>query len=358
MKKTRVLIVEDSPTVRLVLESIVTADPRLDLVGSVRSAEQMLEVLEETDPDVISLDIRLPGMNGLDATLEVMRRRPTPIVVVAADVNAEDGRLAMNALRAGALSVMEKPVGLGHAAYAAVASRLCEQLVLMSKVKVVRQIAWPARPTVRTDLPPPAGPAEPVARPDGFAVLAVVASTGGPAALVQLLTGLGAGFPLPVLAVQHIGPGFVAGFADWLRSQSPFAVRIAAGGEEPAPGTVHLPPPDRHLLLKGGRLELSGADPVAGQRPSGTELLRSVAAAAGRRGIGAVLTGMGSDGAEGLRELSRAGGYTIAEDAATAVVYGMPAAAVDLGAVKALLPLPAIAPHILTLLARTGRTGA
>lgn len=357
MKKTRVLIVEDSPTVRLVLESIVAADPRLELAGSVRTAEQMLEVLETAEPDVISLDIRLPGMDGLDATLEVMRRRPTPIVVVAADVNAEDGRLAMNALRAGALSVMEKPVGLGHAAYAAVASRLCEQLVLMSKVKVVRQIAWPGRAAQTGTLPAAAGPDEPVARPDGFAVLAVVASTGGPAALVQLLNGLGAGFPLPVLAVQHIGPAFVAGFADWLRGQSPFAVHLAVSGDEPRPGTVYLPPADRHLVLKAGRLELSAAEPVSGQRPSGTELLRSVAAGVGRRGIGVVLTGMGNDGAEGMRELSRAGGYTIAEDASTAVVYGMPAAAVELGAVKALLPLPAIAPHILTVLARTGRAG-
>lgn len=350
MKKIRVLIVEDSPTVRLVLEQIVGADPRLVVAASVGSAETLLTVLETVAPDVISLDIRLPGMNGLDATQEVMRRRPTPIVVVAADVSAEDGRLAMHALRAGALAVMEKPVGFGHAAYAGVAQRLCDQLVLMSKVKVVRQVL--RRPLAPASGQPAPSPMTGPVPADGYSVLGIVASTGGPAALVQVLGGLGPGFPLPVLLVQHIGAGFLDGFADWLSSQTPFAVRIAQPGETARAGAVYLAPADRHLLLRGSRLDLSADPPVAGQRPSGTVLLRSIAASAGPRGIGVVLTGMGDDGADGLLDLARAGGHTVAEDASTAVVYGMPAAAVDLGAVKTLLPLTTIAPHLL------GRVGA
>lgn len=349
MTRTRVLIVEDSATVRLILEKIVAADPRLAVVASVTSAETLLARLPELSPDVISLDIRLPGMNGLEATLEVMQRHPTPIVIVAADVNAEEGRLAMQALRAGALAVVEKPVGVGHAAYDAVAKRICDQLFLMSKVKVVRQTA---RRTLEGLRPPISVPAPAPMPEGGYTALGIVASTGGPMALVQLLNGLGLGFPIPILLVQHIGPGFVEGFGTWLESQTPFRVRLAEHGCAPEPGTVHLAPAERHLLLGRAGLELSSAPALAGQRPSGTMLLSSIAGVVGARGLGVVLTGMGSDGAEGLRALHRVGGYTLAEDVTTAVVYGMPGAAAQLGAVRALLPLPAIAPRILELAGR------
>lgn len=349
MRKVRVLIVEDSPTLRLLLETIVEADPRLEVAGSVASAEAMLARLEELAPDVISLDIRLPGMNGLDATIEVMRRRPTPIVVVAADVNARDGFIALNALRAGALSVLEKPEGGTAEAFAAMASRICTHFYRMSQVKVVRQTFRRGLSFGLDGEAAVAPEAVPVPAPAGggpYRVLAVVSSTGGPSALVQLLGGLGADFPLPVLIVQHIGPKFVAGFADWLDAMTPLTVRVAEDGETPRSGTAYLAPADRHLLLDGERLRLTDGPVAEGHKPSGTLLLRSVAAHAGKAGIGVILTGMGGDGAAGLLEIHRAGGHTVAEDETTAVVYGMPAAAVKLGAVRALLPVNAIGPHL------------
>lgn len=352
MTRVRTVIVEDSPTARLLLEHIVSGDPRLSLVASLPSAEALLERLESLAPDVISLDVRLPGMNGLEATLEIMRRRPTPVVVVAAD--AADQRVAMGALRAGALSVLEKPPAPGQPAHAAAARRLCDQLVLMSRVKVVRQV-------IRRELDfgldgPRAVPAAapPPRAPGPFKALGLVASTGGPGALAEVLAGLGPGFPLPVLLVQHIGARFLDGFAAWLGQQGGMPVAVARHGAPATPGMAHVAPGDRHLRLSGGRLELSADPPVDGQRPSGTVLLRSIAADAGAGGIGVVLTGMGSDGAAGLADLSRAGGYAVAEDASTAIVNGMPAAALAAGPVHAQLPLPAIAPHIRHLVGRAG----
>lgn len=361
MTPIRVLIVEDSPTVCMLLQHAIDSDPRLSVVDTVASAEEMLDRLERVQPDVISLDIRLPGMNGLDATLEVMRRQPTPIVVVAAGVNAEDGRLAMDALRAGALSVVEKPEGLSHAGYAVLAKRLCDQLVRMSMIKVVRQNA--RRDLAFGSANPAAGAAAASPAPQGaagqvppvqpqpvpanrMAALGVVASTGGPSALVTLLTGLGREFPLPVLLVQHIVGSFLPGFTEWLASSTPFQVRIATEGEVPQRGSVYVAPVEHHLTLSGGRLRLSKSAPVGGQRPSGTVLLKSMADDLGPRSIGVLLTGMGSDGAEGLLAMHHAGAQTLAEDESTAVVYGMPAAAVKLGAVRTALPLPLIAPRV------------
>ncbi|WP_207484055.1 chemotaxis protein CheB [Arenibaculum pallidiluteum] len=347
--KIRVLIVEDSPTVRVLLEHIVAGDPRLEVAGAVASAEEMLAALDRIAPDVITMDVRLPGMNGLDATVEVMRRRPTPIIVVAADIAAPELGIAMNALRAGALAVVEKPVGMEHAAYGAIAERLRNQLVLMSRVRVVRQVRSRAVDFGSAVRRAPAA----WAQPQSYVVLGLVASTGGPKAVSQVLAELGPGFPLPILLVQHILGPFLPGFADWLRTVTPFRTRIVRDGEMAEPGVVHLPPADRHLIWDRDRLALSDGPPVDGQRPSGTTLLRSLASA-GPGAIGVVLTGMGQDGARGLLELRRAGGHAIAEDESTAVVFGMPDVAARLRAVDEMLPLPLIGPRILELVSGEG----
>jgi two-component system chemotaxis response regulator CheB len=340
-KKIRVLIVEDSMVVRELLKHIIGSDDRFDVVAAVESAEEGLSLLDVVQPDVISLDIRLPGMNGLDATLQVMAKRPTPIVVVAANVDDDELNIAMNALRAGALAVVEKPVGVTNAAFESMARHLCTQLAIMSQVKVVRQgIDRGLRFGT-------AGPAVVPRRPgQGYGLLGIVSSTGGPQALVQLLGALGADFPLPVLLVQHITASFLDGFVSWLAGVTPFKVRIAREGETPEPGTVLVPPADRHLALKDGTLVLLDTPPLCSQKPSGSVLLSSMARDMGRRAIGVVLTGMGSDGADGLAELHKAGGHTIAEDESTCVVFGMPAAAAKLGAVREMLPLPGIAPRL------------
>jgi two-component system chemotaxis response regulator CheB len=302
-------------------------------------------MLDGVSPDVIAMDIRLPGMDGLEATRRIMSRNPVPIVVVAACM--ESGKwntIPMEALRAGALTVLEKPAGTTNADYEGVAERLCTQLVIMSQVKLVRRNGWcdsqAGEDRVAQSLN---------GHPGVFKMLGITCSTGGPGALVQVLRALGPAFPLPILLVQHMTAGFIEGFASWLDHVCPFEVTVVTDGCIPVAGTVHMAPADRHLRLDLGRLRLDAGDPVSFQRPSGTVLFQSMARDLGSAALGVLLTGMGDDGASGLLAIRRAGGYTIAEDESTAVVYGMPEAAVRKGAVCESLPLPAIAARVLEL---------
>lgn len=343
MKSIRVMIVEDSTATRELLEHIIGSDPRLEVAASVASAEEALRILERVSPDVISMDIRLPGMSGVEATRLVMRRKPTPIVVLSASVDAEFLEITMKALQAGALTVLEKPRGTLHADYEAEAGRICTQLVIMSEIKVVGQRGFlPKAARVREDGPVVAG--------KDYVMVGVVSSTGGPSALSQLLNGLGPGFPLPVLLVQHITASFLEGFVRWLNEVSPLPATIIENGQAPEPGKVHLAPVDRHLKIRQGRLWADDGPAISSQRPSGTALFRSMAKELGPTAVAVLLTGMGEDGAEGLLDVRSAGGYTIAEDESTAVVYGMPAAAGQLKAACEFLPLPLIAPRLRHLL--------
>ena len=236
MKKIRVLIVEDSRVIREFLEHIIGNDPRLEIVGAVGSAEEALRILDRVSPDVISMDIRLPGMNGFEATQRIMAEKPTPIVVVSASVECADLRVTMNALQAGALTVLEKPAGASSAEYEALAERLCTQLAIMSQVKVVRRRS-PAAPNQHPIAHSESKVQHPIC---GYRILGIATSTGGPSALVQLLGGLGSNFPLPILLVQHITSSFLEGFASWIEGVCPFSVVIVRDRATPAPGTLYL----------------------------------------------------------------------------------------------------------------------
>lgn len=343
MKKIRVMIVEDSSVVRALLEYSIGRDSRLEVCATAGTAEDALGMLAAAAPDVIVMDIGLPGIDGLEATRRIMSRNPIPIVAVAAPRQAGKwNALAMDALRAGVLTVIEKPVGTAHADYQMLAERLCTQLVIMSQVRLVRQHS--------THHPVPVKFRPPACTTHGeFKMLGIVCSAGGPGALVRLLCALGRDFPLPILLVQHMTASFLGGFASWLQNTSPFPVTIVHDGAVPEPGTIHIAPADWHLRLRYGVLRLDQGDPVSFQRPSGTTLFHSMAMSLGPEALGVLLTGMGDDGAAGLLDILRSGGFTIAEDESTAVVYGMPGAAVQLGAVCESLPLPAIAGRILEL---------
>jgi len=357
MSTKRVMIIEDSDVVRRLLEHIIEGDGRLSVAASVTTAEDGLRLLPTVRPDVISMDINLPGMDGLEATQRIMTEHPTPIVIVSSTIGSQEPQASLEALRAGALAVTEKPVGPGHPAFGAMAQQLRNRLVLMSDVPVIRQRqgrVW------RTPKPAPASGVSTASPTWGQAIngpkpryLAVVASTGGPQALTRLFSDLGPDFPLPIFLVQHITAAFVESFAGWLQSVSQFPVTIAADAMRPQPGHVYLAPADCHLTVASApelRLRLSGAPPVSGQRPSGSVLFESLALCAGEETIGVLLTGMGDDGAAGLLTLREAGGYTIAEAASTAVVYGMPGSAMSLGAVMNSLPLHEIGGHVSRLI--------
>ncbi|MBP2308275.1 chemotaxis-specific protein-glutamate methyltransferase CheB [Azospirillum melinis] len=359
-RRIRVLVVEDSPVIQQLLSHVISADPRLEVAGIASTGEQALRMIERTAPDVVSLDIRLPGIDGFEVTSRIMRQTPLPIVVVASDVRDLD--IPMRALQAGALAVVEKPGSMARADYQTVAHHLCTQLVIMSQVKVIRHriTARGARSTsgmsagVSADAPSQDNrlPDEAVAadgRPRRFRALGLVASTGGPAALSKILKDMPADFPLPVFVVQHMGAPFMAGFANWLGTVSALPVRLGEAGLTPRPGTVYVAPGDRHLLVDGATLRLTADPMVCGQRPSGEVLFQSMARAYGASGIGVLLTGMGEDGARGLVDMRTAGAYTIAEHASTAVIHSMPGTAVRLGGAVEELPLDRVAGRLLQL---------
>jgi two-component system, chemotaxis family, protein-glutamate methylesterase/glutaminase len=334
MKTIRVMIVEDSRVVREHLRRIISADPRFTVAALAESGEEALSSIDRIAPDIITMDIRLPGMQGFDVTRRIMALRPTPIVVVSG-IGSEEVNLTMEALKAGALAVVEKPVDAGHQDYDAIASQLRTQLAIMSDVKVVRQRG------VRAAAHLERRPASPAAT--SYRVLGVATSTGGPFALMQLLSGLGSSFPLPIAIVQHMLPAFLDGFAEWLNSVSPLPVEIVNATLPTKAGRVYLAAGDRHLKVEGSFVLPDESPPVGGHRPAADLLFSSIARTVGAAGIGVLLTGMGEDGAGGLQELRAAGGLTFAEDESSAVVYSMPAAAVRLGAVCESLPLTEIA---------------
>ncbi|WCS27474.1 chemotaxis-specific protein-glutamate methyltransferase CheB [Methylobacterium sp. NMS14P] len=347
MTPVRVMLVEDSLVVRELLRHIVSRDPRLELVAAVASGEEALDRLRTVRPDVISMDIRLPGIDGLETTRRIMAEHPTPIVVVADSVEDSSLRISMNALRAGALSVVEKPVATTHAGYEGVAGEICTQLRIMAQVPVIRRRPIGTEWAGRTAAPP-----APLAELSGQApsLLGIAASTGGPPALARVIGALPKDFPLPVLVVQHMGAAFMDGFASWLDSVVALPVSLAQDGERAEPGRVYVAPGDRHLEIGSGRiLRVIDSAPVSGQRPAATVLFRSMARQSGASGIGVLLTGMGEDGAVGLADMHKAGAQTVAEHESTAVVYGMPAAAVRLGAARAILPVDRVADHVLRL---------
>ncbi|HEX3982068.1 MAG TPA: chemotaxis-specific protein-glutamate methyltransferase CheB [Acidisoma sp.] len=337
-RTVRVMVVEDSAVVQGLLRFIIGADPRLEVCAVCTSGEAAIEALPRVRPDVISMDIRLPGMDGLEATRLIMSRFPTPIVVIANAVEDASLRISMNSLRSGALSVVEKPAGFGHAHHAEIAETIRTQLYIMSQVPVIRQRPMPDRE---------AGSHHRVASRAGRritpTIAGLVASTGGPAALARVLGALPEDFPAPILVVQHMGAAFMPGFAAWLDGLVPMQVAIAEHGRTPMPGHVYIAPGDEHLTLGlDGTLRLGREAQVSSQRPSGTVLFRSLATLCGPRAMGVLMTGMGEDGAEGLFAMRRAGALTLTEDETTTVVYGMPQAAVKIGASRLSLPLDRI----------------
>jgi two-component system chemotaxis response regulator CheB len=341
----RVLVTDDSATAREMLVQILGSDPEIRVVGEARDGVEAVASTVKLRPDLVTMDLHMPRLDGLEATREIMITAPTPIVIVTGSHRARDVEASMEILRCGALDVLFKPPDPRSPEFPAAARRLIAAVKAMAHVKVVRR--W--RPTV-ADAPAPAVP--PVARSETRArVVAIATSTGGPAALQRLLSHLPAAFPLPILVVQHITPGFTNGLASWLASVSSLRVKVAQHNEPMSPRTVYLAPDDFHLgtACRGGTVALSNAPPVRGFRPSGTFLFESVALAYGPSALALILTGMGDDGVAGLRAIRRAGGQVIAQDEKTSIVYGMPGAAVAAGLAPLVLPLEAIAPRLVEI---------
>jgi two-component system chemotaxis response regulator CheB len=338
----RVLVADDSATSRALLVGILRSDPGLQVVGEARDGAEAVALTQQLRPDVITMDLRMPRLDGFAATKEIMITAPTPIIIVTASGAAYDVETAMHTLRVGAVALLSKPPGPGSPAFEEEAGKVVATVKAMAQVKVVRHWRQAARPE-RT--PPPDG-----CHRGRVSLVALATSTGGPAALQRLLAELPGNFPAPLLVVQHITPGFTPGLAAWLNTGCALRVKVAEPGEALAPHTAYLAPDDRHLGVSGrATLSLSGDPPVGGFRPSATFLFASVARAFGNSAAAVILTGMGDDGVEGLRAVRQAGGRVIAQDEESSVVFGMPGAAIAAGLADRVLAPEAIAAHLLEL---------
>lgn len=344
--KKRVLVVDDSGVDRMLIAHILSSDPRLEVAGTAGSSEECLELHERLRPDVIVMDVTMPGMDGLETTARIMSTLPVPIVICSG-LQGSDPLISFRAIDAGALAVIEKPVGPADPGYAAAARNLADTTVLMSEVRVVRR--WQRRRPTTEPFSPVSPPVRPLATGPASVreatLLVIGASTGGPVALHSLLARLPRDLPVPVLVVQHISPGFLTGMASWLQQVTGWPVRIARQAERPLPGHVYLAPDGLHMGVSGtGLIALSDALPKGGHRPAVSHLFQSVAdSSLASRTAAVLLTGMGADGAAELKLLRDRGALTIAQDAESSVVHGMPGEAIRLGAAVHVLPPEAIA---------------
>jgi two-component system chemotaxis response regulator CheB len=345
VRRIRVLVVDDSAVVRNVFQQELAKDPGIEVVGTAPDPYVARDLILEKQPDVITLDVEMPRMDGITFLHKIMRYKPTPVIVVSS-LTPAGGALALEALSAGACDVMCKP----GAAYS-VGDMTAD---LVQKVKDVAASGIRAVPLAAAD---PPGPAKALARTTNQ-VVAIGASTGGTVAVERILKALPHNAP-GIIVTQHMPELFTRYFATRLKEASKLDAREAQGGESVVPGVVLVAPGNKHLLLRrsGARyiVEVKDGPRVNRHRPSVDVMFRSVASAAGRNAVGVLLTGMGGDGAQGMLTMHEAGARTVAQDEATCVVFGMPKVAIDLGAVDKVLPLDRIAGEILALAEAAGR---
>lgn len=326
-----VFIVDDSAVAREHLRHILESDPEVRVTGEASSGEEAVESVRAARPDVITMDISMPGMDGHEATSRIMETNPVPIVIVSANYNSGQVGQSFRAMEAGALAIVEKPFGIGHADYERSAGDLVRTVKLMSEVRVVRR--W------RKTRPLPLAPKEALHEARSIKAVVIGASTGGPPVLQTVLSGFHAGFPAPILVVQHITKGFIEGMLEWLGAAISLPVALAKDGERALPGRVYFAPDDCHMGIDySGRLFLNSDAPENGIRPSVSFLFRSAMESFSGEVAAVLLTGMGKDGANEMKRIRDLGGLTIIQDKESSVVYGMPGEAARIGGAAFVLP--------------------
>lgn len=333
----RILIIEDSSVVAMLLKVIFEQQPDMQVVGHAKNGRDGVRMAHDLKPDVITMDIRMPVMDGFDATRMIMADNPTPIVVVSSSVDNEELRITFRAIEEGALAVMEKPRGFSHPDFETIRRDLIDTVRAMAGVKVFRRHKIErsgGADICHAALPPST---------KGYELLAIGCSTGGPQVLQHIFSLLGAEFPVPIVVTQHISKGFIGGMVSWLAGNTQLKVKLAEQGEMLKSGCIYFAPDDQHLLVvrnaSGLAVQLTRDEPCNGFRPSASPMFKSIAQTCRNRAVGALLTGMGVDGADGLLMLRRAGSHTVVQDEKSAVVYGMPGAAIALDGVDQIVEL-------------------
>jgi two-component system, chemotaxis family, protein-glutamate methylesterase/glutaminase len=349
LNKVRVLIVDDSAFMRKVLETILISDPQLQVIGHAKDGREAIALAESLKPDVMTMDINMPHMDGLQATAQIMTTNPRPIVIVSSE--SKDGAAStLKALELGAIEFIAKPNSAIDLDMQSIREDLLRKVKMAAKVRVVRtasRLAAALQCTPQNGAPPISRPAPAVTRPSSsvsdqrFPVVVLAASTGGPATVMRLAPGFTKEFPGAVILVQHMPAAFTTQFAAQLAEFTEIRVKEAESGDVIQPGSLYICPGAQHLSVNPlGRIQLDSATGrIAGYLPNIDVTMESVAAYGGALSIGVVLTGMGNDGAQGAKAIKKAGGHVIAQDEATSVIFGMPAEAIKLQAVDQVLGL-------------------
>src|SRR3984893_10449457 len=361
-KKFRVLIVDDSAFMRKVLEGIFNADPQLQVVGHAKDGREAIALAESLKPDVITMDLNMPHMDGLQATAQIMTSNPRPVVIVSSE-SKQGAESTLKALELGAIEFVSKPSSGIDLDMQSVREDLVRKVRMAAKVRVVRTASTLAKQVQSAGsaaLSPKIihAPAQITPQPSSdfrFPVVVLAASTGGPATVMRLAPGFTRDFPAAVFLVQHMPASFTTQYAAQLAEFTSIRVKEAEANESVQPGTLYICPGGQHLRVAAtGRIQLDGdSGRINGYLPNMDMTLESVAAFAGPMSIAAILTGMGNDGAVGAKAVKSAGGLVLAQDEATSVIFGMPAEAIKVGAVDQVLAIDdiyaAIEKRVLTI---------
>ena len=331
----KVLIVDDSLTTREYMRYLFNADKDFKVVGMAKDGEEAVKMVQLKQPDVVTMDIHMPGMDGYEATRRIMETNPVPIVVVSASLNSKEVAKTFQAIEAGAVTAQEKPPGPGNPQTDRMISKMLRTVKLMSEVKVVKRFAKLSKATAVPEILPRAEIRPAVSQVE---MVTMGASTGGPPVIQTILSNLADGFSYPILIVQHIATGFLEGMVDWLSKSSALPLKIPAHGESILGGYVYFAPDNSHMGITGtGKIVLSKSPPENGLRPAVSCLFRSAAKAFGQRAVGVLLTGMGKDGSSELKIMKEKGAITIAQDKKSSIVHGMPGEAIKLNAANHIL---------------------
>jgi two-component system, chemotaxis family, protein-glutamate methylesterase/glutaminase len=349
-KPVRVVLADDSPTIRHYLSSIMVEMNNITIIGEARNGQEVVELVRNLQPDVVSMDINMPKMDGLEATRQIMAEIPTPVVVVSGLVES-DVELSMRALEAGALAVVEKPPDRDNPLFEEKRKRLITAIRAMAGVSVVsRRYNHRAQSDENLDGSLRQTTTDRLRRPE---IIAIGASTGGPSAIHRILRDFPADLSVPVVIVQHMPHEFLQGMARWLQRSTDLQVKIADAEDELKAGYVYIAPGTSHMTVKRQDaklvVQLIRERGTPQYQPSINMLFNSIATINGSNAIGVILTGMGDDGASGLLAMKQASAKTLAQDENSSTVYGMPNAAVLCGAVKSIVPLTSLASEILKM---------
>lgn len=349
-----VLVVEDSPVIKELIVNAIDREKDLKVIGVAVNGIEAVDMVAKLKPDVITMDVNLPEMNGLDATKRIMETNPVPIIICSANFDPKDMQDTFSALSAGAAAVAEKPHSYGTKTFDVLASRLVNNIRLLSTIKVFKRT--PVKVAPIDSLITRSLSKDDYIFNKKIRIIAIGASTGGPVVLEKILSHLPANFAIPIIAVQHISPGFTQGFCDWLAATAKVNVKLANDGEMIQPGTCYIAPDNYHCIVeKNMTISLLTTPSEHSAKPSVSVLFRSIAQNIGEKSIGILLTGMGKDGALELKLMKESGATTIIQDAESSIVYGMPGEALKIKAQSYIFTPEKILEYLHSLVNKPGK---